>query len=56
VLAHELGHLRGLGHYHGDARAVMSATLPHGVRRLPQAAVDQVFERSAINRFLASKS
>jgi len=33
-----------------------ATALPVGVRRLPQAAVDQVFERSVINRFLASKS
>ena len=33
VLAHELGHVRGLGHDHQDPQAVMAPTLPVGVRR-----------------------
>ena len=54
VLAHELGHVRGLGHDHQDPQAVMSPTLPLGVRRLPQTAVDQVFQQTDVRRFLAS--
>ena len=37
VLAHELGHVRGLGHDHQDPQAVMSPTLPIGVRRFSAA-------------------
>ena len=60
VLAHELGHLRGLGHVHGDSHNVMAPTLSVGERRLPpsapahQAATDQVFQRFAIAALLAS--
>jgi len=35
VLAHEIGHLRGVGHDHLDPRNVMTDTLAVGVRRLP---------------------
>jgi len=58
VLAHELGHVRGHGHVHDDPQSLMSASLPPGVRRVPQlapdhcAAVDQLFASD----FFASSS
>ena len=51
VLAHELGHVRGLGHDHQDPQAVMSPTLPLGVRRLPQSSA-----RVPVNRRASSQS
>ena len=61
VLAHELGHLRGIAHDQADGRSVMASSIGTGVRRVPIApqaeiaGAQEVRQRVGVESFLASR-